>query len=149
MDRKVWRAAVIGVINSQTRLSNWTELNWKLQSLSPDIFINSVAQSCATVCDPMDCSKPGFPVHHQLPELAQMHVQWVGDAIQPSHPLVPFSSHLLSFPAPGSFPMGQFFASGGQSIGHFIKIIILDCETFELPAWLIADWLTLKLFYTN
>ena len=38
-------------------------------------------------CDPMDCSTPGFPVHHQLPELAQTHVHWVGDAIQPSHPL--------------------------------------------------------------
>ena len=43
--------------------------------------------SCLTVCDPMDCSTPGFPVHHQLPELAQTHVHRVGDAIQPSRPL--------------------------------------------------------------
>ena len=48
---------------------------------------SSVAQSCPTLCDPMDCSTPGFPVHHQLPELAQTHVHWVSDAIQPSHPL--------------------------------------------------------------
>ena len=47
---------------------------------------SSVTQSSLTLCDPMDCSKPGFPVHHQLPELAQTHVHWVGDAIQPSHP---------------------------------------------------------------
>ena len=47
----------------------------------------SVTQSCLTLCDPMDCSTPGFPVHHQLPDLAQTHVHQVGDAIQPSHPL--------------------------------------------------------------
>ena len=47
----------------------------------------SVAQSCPTPCDPMDCSTPGFHVHHQLPELAQIHVHWVGDAIQPFIPL--------------------------------------------------------------
>ena len=65
----------------------------------------------------MDFSTPGFPVHHQLPELAQTHVHWVGDAIQPSHPLVPFSSCPQSFPASGSFPVSQFFASAGQNIG--------------------------------
>ena len=46
-----------------------------------------LAQSCPTLRDPMDCSTPGLPVHHQLPELAQTHVHWIGDAIQPSHPL--------------------------------------------------------------
>ena len=50
-------------------------------------IISSVAQSCPTLCDPMDCSTPGFPVHHQLPEFTQTHVHWFGDAIQPSHPL--------------------------------------------------------------
>ena len=45
-----------------------------------------VAQLCPTLCDPMDCSTPGFPVHHQLPELAQTHVHQVSEAIQPSHP---------------------------------------------------------------
>ena len=47
----------------------------------------SVPQSCLTLCDPMDCSMPGFPVHHQLPEPAQTHVHHIGDAIQPSYPL--------------------------------------------------------------
>ena len=51
------------------------------------VQFSSVAQECPTLCDPMDCSTPGFPVHHQLPELAQTHVHPVGDAIQPSHPL--------------------------------------------------------------
>ena len=52
---------------------------------------SSVAQSCPTLCDPMNRSTPGFPVHHQLPEFTQTHIHWVRDAIQPSHPL-PFPS---------------------------------------------------------
>ena len=48
---------------------------------------SEVTQSCPTLCDPVDCSTPGFPVHHQLPELTQTHVHLVRDAIQPSNPL--------------------------------------------------------------
>ena len=55
--------------------------------------------------------------HHQLLELTQTHVHWVGDAIQPSHPLSSPFPHLQSFPASGSFPISQFFASGGQRTG--------------------------------
>ena len=51
------------------------------------VQFSSVAQSCATLCDLMDCSTPGVPVHHQLPELTQTHIHRVSDAIQPSHPL--------------------------------------------------------------
>ena len=83
---------------------------------SQDQF-RSVAQWCPTLCNPMDCSTPGFPVHHQLRELTQTHVHRVGDAIQSFHPVIPFSSCLQSFPASGSFPMSLFFTSGGQSIG--------------------------------
>ena len=60
---------------------------------------SSVAQSCLTPCDPMDCSTPGFPVHHQLPELAQIQVHRVSDAIQPSHP--------LSSPSPPALNLSQ------------------------------------------
>ena len=49
---------------------------------------SSVAQSRLTLCNPMDCSTPGLPIHHQLPEFTQTHVHWVGDTIQPSHPLL-------------------------------------------------------------
>jgi len=59
---------------------------------------------------PVDCSTPGFSVHHQLPELAQTHVHQVGDAIQPSHPLSSPFSCLQSFPASGSFPVSQFWS---------------------------------------
>ena len=57
---------------------------------------SSVAQLCLTFCDPMDCSMPGFPVINQLPELAQTHVRRVGDAIQPSHPLLSSSPPAFS-----------------------------------------------------
>ena len=52
------------------------------------IQLISVVQSCPTLCDPMDCNTPGFPVHHQLREFTETHVPLVGDAIQPSHPLL-------------------------------------------------------------
>ena len=67
--------------------------------LRGQVQFSAVAQSCPTLCDPMDCSMPGFPVHQQLPELAQTYVLWVGDAIQPSHP--------LSSPSPPAFNLSQ------------------------------------------
>ena len=67
------------------------------------IQFSSVAQSHQTLCNPTDCSTPGFPVHHQLLDLAQTHVHRVGDAVQPHHPVILFSSSLQSFPASGSF----------------------------------------------
>ena len=57
---------------------------------------SSISQSCPTLCNPMDCSTLGSPVHHQLPELTQTHVHWVSDAIQPSHPPSSPSSHAFS-----------------------------------------------------
>ena len=63
----------------------------------------SVAKSCPTIRDPMDCSMPGFPVHHQLPEFAQTHAHWVSDCPPTiSSSVIPFFSCLHSFPASGS-----------------------------------------------
>ena len=67
--------------------SNIKTSNDRLWSRAISVQFSSVAQLCPTLCNPMDCSTPGFPVYHQLPELAQTLVHWVGDAIQPSHPL--------------------------------------------------------------
>ena len=73
-------------------LNSALSLDWghqeSLECLNIYIF-SSVTQLCLTLCDPMDCSTPGFPVHHQLPEFAQTHVHRDGDAIQPFHPLSP------------------------------------------------------------
>ena len=68
-------------------------------SCSLVVQFSSVTQSCPTLSDPMDCSTPGLPVHHQLPALAQTHVHRVGDAVQPSHP--------LSSPSPTAFNLSQ------------------------------------------
>ena len=72
--------------------------NIKLR-LRVSVQFNSVAQLCLTLCDPMDCSRPGLPVHHQLPQLAQSHVHRASDAIQPSRP--------LSSPSPPAFSLSQ------------------------------------------
>ena len=83
--------------------------------------VSSVTQSCLTLCDPMDCIRPGFPVHHQLLEIAQTcpSSQWCHLTISSS--VVPFSSCLRSFPASGSFAMSQFSTSGSQSIGASVS----------------------------
>ena len=81
----------------------WTvTITWLLLILLMLLFLNkfsSVTQSCLSICIPLDCRMPGFPVHHQLPELTQTHVHWVDDAIQPSHLLSPASSPALYFPS--------------------------------------------------
>ena len=70
-------------------------IDWLLCTQS----VSSVAQSCPTLCDPMDCSTPGFPVHLQLSEFTQTHVHHISDDIQPSHP--------LSSPSPPTFSLSQ------------------------------------------
>ena len=84
-------------------------------------------------CNPMDCSTPGFPVLYHLPELAQTHVHWVGDAIWSS--VTPFSSCLQSFPASGSFPMSLLFASGGQSIGASASVLPMNTQGWFPLGW--------------
>ena len=107
---------------------------------------SSVAQLCLTLCDPMDCSTPGLPVHHQLPEFTQTHVI---ESVMPStisSSVVPFSSHLQSFPASGSFQMSQLLTSGGQSSSHqdwsFSFTISPSNEHPELISFRM-DWLDL------
>ena len=79
----------------------------------------SVANSCPALCNLMDYSTPGFSVLYYCPEFAQTYVHWVNDAIQPSHPVTPFSSCPQSFPASGSFPMSLLLASDGQKCCSF------------------------------
>ena len=99
---------------------------------------SSVAQLCLTLCDLMDCSTAEFPVHHQIWELAQIHVCWVGDAhLTISSSVIPCSSCLQSFPALGSFPVSWLFTSGGQSIGALASASVLPMN--------IQDWVPLGL----
>ena len=77
---------------------HWLPLSYLLKN--PTGSFSSVTQSCPTLCDPMDCSTSGLPVHHQLPEFTQTHIHWVSDASQPSHPL-------LSPASPPTFNLSQ------------------------------------------
>ena len=90
-----WVPGICPGVTGKQNSSDSVKVNFKI-SVSQ---FSSVAQSCPTLCDPMDCSTPGFPVHHQLPELTQTHVHRVGDAIDPGHP--------LSFPSPPAFSFSQ------------------------------------------
>ena len=102
------------------------------------VQFSSVAQSCPTLWDPMNCSTPGLPVHHKLPELAQAHVhrsQWCHPTMSSS--VVPFSSCLQSFPASGFFQMSQFFASGGQSTRVSASASVLPKKS---QGWSPSEW---------
>ena len=107
MNGRIWQAIVHGVAKSWTWLSDFTFTFMKYKSTFFDVvqFL-----SCPTLCNPMDCSMPGFPVIHCLLKFAQTHVHWVDDAIQPFRPLPPpFSSCSQSFPVSGSFTMSRLF----------------------------------------
>ena len=108
VDRGAWWTTVQKVTKSQTRLSTHTRTHIRDNTTSDQI--RSVAQLCPTLCDTMNRSTPGLPVHHQLPEFTQTHVHRVSDAIQPSHPR---SSPSPPAPNPSqhqSCPMSQLFA---------------------------------------
>ena len=96
---------------------------------------SSVAQSCPTLFDPMECSMPGFPVHHQLLELTQTHVHQVGDAIQPSHPLPFPSPPAFNLPNTRVFSNEWLFTADGQSIGASVLVLPMN----------IQDWFPLGL----
>ena len=93
--------------------------------------VSSVTQSFLTLCNPMDCSMPGLPVHHQLLKFTQTHVHPSSWSRHPaiSSSIVPFFSCPQSLPPSGSFPMSQFFASGGQSIGVSASASVLPMNT--------------------
>ena len=109
------------------------------------LYSLSVQFSCSVMSDSLrsqELQHPRPPCHHQLLKLAQTHVHQVSDAIQPSHPTisssaVPFSSCLQTFPVSGSFPMSQFFPSGGQSIGASTTASLLPMN--------ILDWFPVRL----
>ena len=86
------RYLVYKTLYSFPYMSKNTEKNWGVHTQ-----FSSVTQSCLILCNPMNCSMPGLPVHHQLPESTQTHVHWVSDAIQPSHPLSSPSLPALNF----------------------------------------------------
>ena len=84
------------------------EICIKYYYIGTSVQFSSVTQSCPTICEPKECSTPGLPVHHQLPELAQTHYHQVGDAIQPSYPLLS--------PSPPAFHLSQHQGFSNESV---------------------------------
>ena len=104
-----------------------------------------ITKSCPALCNPMDCRTPGLSVLHYLPEFVQIHVHWVGDAIQPSHPLLSPSPPIpKSLPASGSFPMSQLFTWGGQSIGGSALASVLPMYTQDWSSLEWTGWISLR-----
>ena len=117
-DRKFWHYKVI----------NWSSVQF-----------SSVAQSCLALCDPMDCSMPGLPVRHQLPEFTQTHVHWVSDAIQSAHP--------LSSPSPPAFNLSKHWGllQGVSSLHQVAKVLEFQLQ-YQSFQWIfridfLQDWL--------
>ena len=146
-DREAWCAAIHGVPKSQTQLSNWKTIitpfvNTTTTKEQKNTYyqkakvvsqsVNSVAQSYPTLWKPMDCSMPGLPVHHQLPEFTQTHVHWVGDAIH----LILFNPLLL---LPSVFPSIRVFSN--ESVFH-IRWQKISASASVLPMN-IQDWFPL------
>ena len=102
-----------------------------LFNLYPEFPFSSVAQSCPTLCDLMDWSTTGLPVHHQLPEFTQTHVHWVRDAIQLSHP--------LSSPSPLAFNISQQLTFKWVSSLHQVAKVLefqLQSASCKMPDWM-------------
>ena len=102
---------------------------------SISVQFSSVAQSCLTPCDPMDCSTPGLPVHHQLLEFTQTHVHWVSDTIQPSH--------LLLSPSPPTFNLSQHHGlfQGVSSLHQVAKVLEFQLQHQSFQWTLRTDFL--------
>ena len=116
----------------------WWHKYYILLSLFKPSQFSSVSQSCPTLCDPMDCSTPGLRVHHKAPGVYSNSCAsrwWCHPTILSS--VVPFSSHLQSFPASGSFQMSQLFASGGQSFGVSASTSVLSVNFQD---WFPLGW---------
>ena len=114
------------------------KLHYMWLLLFREVQFSLVAQLCLILHDPMDCSTPGFPVRHQLPELAQSHVHWVSDAIQPFHPLLS--------PSPPAFRLSQHqgLFQWVSSLHHLAKVVELQFQHQSFQ-WNIQDWFPLGL----
>ena len=107
-----------------------------LKSSNKSVYCCSAAKLCPTICNPMDHRMSGSSVFHYLPEFAQIHIYWVGDSIQPSHPLPPPSLFCLQhFTASGSLPMSWLFSSSGQSIRASASSVFSVNTVQELICW--------------
>ena len=144
-DCRTFHTAVTGA--PKHKFAPWSYITWTCQvcvvkggekaSTGPAAHEERHLFSCSVVSDslrPHGLQQARLPWLHYLLEFAQTHVHWVSDAIQPSHPLSPFSSCLQSFPASGSFPVSQFFASGRKVVFTHIPELLVSNNPYIHPA---------------
>ena len=122
----------------------FTKSSFNSPASTISLKFSSVAQSCPTLCNPMNCSTPGLPVHHQLPEFTQAHIHWVGHAIQPSRP--------LSSPSPPALNLSQHqglfkWVSSLHQVAKYWSFSFNSSPSNERPGlicfrmdWLISLW---------
>ena len=143
MDRGAWWATYSPWGPKESDMTEWKTISLSLFKSCMFSSCCSVAQSCPTLCNPMDCSTSGFPVLHHLPEPCSNSWPlswWCHPAILSS--IMPFSSCLQSFPASGSFLMSGLFTSGGQSSGASASVLPMNIQAwFSL---VLTGWIPLK-----
>ena len=106
-----------------------------------EVQFSSVAQRCPTLCDPMNRSMPGLPVHHQLPEFAQTHIHWVDDAIQPSHPL---SSPSPPAPNPSQHQSLFQWVNSSHEVAKVLEFQLLPKNTQDWSPLEWTGWISLQ-----
>ena len=126
----MWSSAHTSSLTSLNTSTDWASVQFSL-----------VVHSCPTLCDPMNCSTPGLPVHHQLPDFTQTHICWV---YEPSNHLFLGHPHRLLpsvFCSIRVFSMTQFFTSGGQSIGASVSVLVMNIRNWFPLGW--TGWISL------
>ena len=142
-----WHMISFTSYKCKTSLCAWYQYDQLifLISLIYQVQFSSVTQLCPTLCHPIDYSKPGFLVHHQLPRVHPNPCplsQWCYPTISSS--VISFSSCPQSFPASGSLPLSQLFASGGQSIGASASTSVLPMNTQDWSPLARTGWISLQ-----
>ena len=141
-----WRCPELGTAAKVTwrqsqQTAPKTPITWQYWPRS----VSSVAQSCPTLCNPMNCSTPSLPIHHQPWSLSNSCALSWWCLLTISSSVILFSSHLQSFPAPGSFPVSQFFTSGvaqNTRVSASVSVLPMNTQDWFPLGW--TSWISLQ-----
>ena len=136
-----WRQFPLGDSRGLSDINSLVLTRW---FLTVSVQFTSVVQSCPTLRDPMNCSTPGLPVHHQIPEFTQTQAHWVSDASKHLILCCPLLLPPSIFPSIRVFSRSQLFASGGQSIGFSASTSVLPMNTHDWSPLGWTGWISLQ-----